>query len=356
MLALLASGCHRRERPVLPVRKDITQAVYASGKAYPLRYYRVVPSVPGYLEKLLAQVGDTVVYGQPLFTMRNQVGSFNLEASRTTLEQARRNADYNSPILRAAREELAVASEKLKLDSLQYARYQSLQQAGAGTRQALDIAKTQYTTSLATYQRAKESLEATRQRVETERDNAQAAYHALQAGQDNYTVYASLSGQVYDQVPKVGEYIGPTTVVMEIGETTAFEVELAIDESDLNYVHKGQKVYFSAEALGKSLATGVIQRVYPKISAQSKSIKAIASLVLPAGKTVFAGSTLEANIVCATRKNALVLPKLYVHGDSVTVRAEGKFQKIPIKTGLEDADFVEVLGGITPETEVYKAQ
>jgi multidrug efflux pump subunit AcrA (membrane-fusion protein) len=192
--------------------------------------------------------------------------------------------------------------------------------------------------------------------VTTERDNAQAAYHALEAGQDNYTVYSTLKGRVYDQVPKIGEFVGPSSVVMEIGEMTAFEVELAIDESDLNFVRPNQKVFFSAEALGKSLATGIITRVYPKISQQSKSIKAIASLQLPAKKTVFAGSTLEANIVCSTRKNALVLPKAYVHGDSITVREEGKYKKIPIQTGLEDADFVEVVSGISDKTEVYKPQ
>jgi multidrug efflux pump subunit AcrA (membrane-fusion protein) len=339
---------------VLPVRKDITQAVYASGKAYPTRYYKVVASVPGYLGRLLVQVGDTVHRGQALFTVQNDAGTFNLEASRNTLAQANRNAAAGSPILQAAKADAEAARAKLTLDSLTYARYAGLQQAGAGTRQRLDEARTQYETSRATYVRSMENLEATSQRVQTERQNAEATYNALRAGQDNYTVYSTLDGMVYDQVPRPGEFVGPNTVVMEIGERKTFEVDLAIDESDLNYVRTGQQVFFAAEALGKELASGVITKVYPKISSQSKSIRAVATLALPAGKTVFAGSTLEANIVCATHKNALVLPKAYVHNDSVVVRREGDYVKIPVVIGLEDADFVEVRQGITAQTEVYK--
>jgi multidrug resistance efflux pump len=354
VLALLAFGCNRREKPVQPVRKDITQAIYASGKAYPTHYYRVVASVPGYLGKLLVDVGAPVKVGQPLFTVQNDAGSFNLAASQNTLAQAKRNASTSSPLLKAAQDEVVGAQAKLRLDSLSYARYAGLQQAGAGTRQALDQARTLFETSRAAYLRSVDNLEATRQRLGTERSNAEAAYNALRAGQDNYTVYSTINGMVYDQVPRLGEYVGPSTIVMEIGETHTFEVELAIDEADLNLLKTGQKVFFASEALGKSLAYGVITRVYPKISAQSKSIKAISTLVLPAGKTVFAGTTLEANIVCTTKKQVLTLPKVYVHNDSITVRENGEFVRKPVTLGLEDADFAEVLKGVTPETEVYR--
>lgn len=351
---LVASGCQRREKPVRPVRKDITQAVYASGKAYPTRYYRVVASAPGYLARILVKVGDTVRVGQPLFVVKNDVAPYNLEASRATLAQAQRNAASDSPLLRAATEDVDAARSRLRLDSLNYARYVALQTAGAGTRQTLDQARTQYETSRASYLRAASNLEATRQRVQTERTNAQAAYDAQRAGQDVYTVYSTLRGTVYDQVPRVGEYVGPTTVVMELGETDSYEVELAIDESDLNYVHTGQTVYFSAEALGKAVAEGRITQVYPKISAQSKSVKAMSTLMLPKGKAVFAGSTLEANIICLQKKQALVLPKAYVIADSVTVHENGDYIRKPVTTGLEDAEFVEVLSGISAETEVYR--
>jgi len=353
-IALATLACQRREKPVHPVRKDITQAVYASGKAYPTHYYKVVASVPGYLGKLLVQVGDTVKVGQPLFKVQNEAGGFNLAASKNTLAQAGRNAAADSPLLKAARQEVDAAQVKLELDSLSYARYAGLQQAGAGTRQALDQVRTQFETSHAAYLRAVSNLEATRQRLSTERSNAEAAYNALRAGQDNYTVYSTINGMVYDQVPRTGEYVGPSSVVMEIGETHTFEVEMAIDESDLNLIHPGQKVYFAAESIGKMLASGTITRVYPKISPQSRSIKAISTLTLPPGKSIFAGSTLEANIVCSSKKGALVLPKIYVKSDSITVRDNGKYIKKPIEVGLEDADFVEVLGGATEETEVYK--
>ena len=352
MVALVA--CQRRQPPVRPERRDIVQAVYASGKAYPTGYYRVVASVPGYLDKMLVRVGDTVRLGQPLFTVKNEVGAFNLEASQNTLAQAERNAGPASPLLRAARQDVEAARARLALDSLSLARLANLQEAGAGTRQSLDQARTQYETSLAAYRRAQSNLEATRQRVATERANAQAAYQALRAGQNTYTVYSALAGMVYDQLPRVGEYVGPTTVVVELGETATYEVELAIDEADLNLVRPGQRVYYAAEALGKALAQGTITKVYPKISASSKSVKAISTLELPPGKTVFAGSTLEANIVCQQKKQALVLPRAFVLQDSVTVRQDGDYVRRPVTTGVQDADYVEILSGLGADQDVYK--
>jgi len=352
-LIACVAACQKRQKTALPSRKDITQAVYASGKAYPTRYYKVVASVPGYLGKLHVQVGDSVTRGQALFTVQNDAGAFSLEAGASTLAQARRNAGKASPLLLAAKADVQAAHARLQLDSTGYVRYTNLQQAGAGTRQQLDQALTQYQTSQAIYQRALENAEATRQRVQTEKLNAEAAYSALKAGQNNYTVYAILTGMVYDQVPRAGEFVGPNTVVMEIGETKSYEVDLAIDESDLNYVRTGQQIFFASEALGRLLAKGVITKIYPKISTQSKSIRALASLQLPAGKTVFAGSTLEANIVVATHNNALVLPKLYIHNDSVVVKQDGDLIKIPVTTGLQDQDHVEILSGITGETVVY---
>ena len=354
-LALAAlAACQPKNKPVRPVRKDITQAVYASGKVYPAKYYRVVASVPGYLDRVLVHIGDTVTVGQPLFHVKNELSDLNVKATANTLELATRNAGRRSPLLSAAGQEVEAARARFELDSLNYGRYATLQQAGAGTLQAFDQLRTQLETSKVNLKRALANLESTRLRLDAERSNAETAYKAQRTSRDVYTVRSTIRGRIYDQVPRTGEYVGPQTVVMELGETDRYEVELAIDETDINLVRAGLEVYYGSDAMQKTLAHGTVLEVYPKISSVNKSIKAIATIALPPGQQVYAGSTLEANIVYGRKNNALVLPRAYVVNDSVTVRRKGKYRRIPIKTGLQDVQFSEILSGVDETTEVYR--
>ena len=351
---VLFGGCSTKNKPIRPMRRDITQAIYASGKVYPAKYYKVSANLPGYLDKVLVRVGDTVSVGQPLFTVRNDMSNFGVATSKNALDLATRNNASSSPLLAAAMEEVALARAKHALDSNNYARYAALQTAGAGTRQALDQARTQFETSRLNIRRAQANLDATRLRLRAEYDNAKTAFGAQQSNQNNYTVASTIHGMVYDQIPRIGEFVGPQTVVVELGETNDFEVELSIDETDINFIRKGLEVFYGSDALGGKLGRGRVLEVYPKITQNNKSIKAIASLELPAGQVVFAGSTLEANIIFSTKKNALVLPRAYVMGDSVTLRKRGKYTAHRIKKGIIDINFVEILEGLDEKNEVYR--
>lgn len=353
-VVFIFTSCGPKNKPARPEIKDITQAVYASGKVYPADYYRVTSSLPGYLDKVFVRVGDTVQAGDPLFSIKNEVSDFNVESSRITAEAARKNASSSSPVLAAARDELDAAKARFILDSVNYSRYSNLQAAGAGTRQALDQARTQFQTSKANLARAKANLEATRIRVSTELANANTALKAQTTSKNNFTVQSTIAGMVYDQEPRPGEFVGPQTVVVEVGKLNAMEVELAIDETDINFIKPGQQVVYGADAFGEQVVKGVIKEVYPKISPLNKTIKAIASINLPAGLTLYAGSTLEANIVYAQKKGAMVLPRTYVSGDSVTVRRKGKYVKQRVKTGLQDVQFIEIVSGLDSTTDVYR--
>jgi HlyD family secretion protein len=354
ILLVVLPSCKPRSVPVKAKRRNITQAIYASGKVTPVGYYRVSATVPGFLERLFVRVGDTVEAGQALFSVKNETGGYAVTQTENTLSLARQNAGRNGPLLRAAGDEVASARARLQLDSVAYVRYGGLAQAGAGTRQALDQAKTAFTTSKLGYERAIANYDAARLRLNTEASNAQAAFNAQKTNLNSYTVSSVMRGRVYDQVPKPGEYVGPASIVMELGRADAFEVELSIDEADMNLVRAGQDIFFGSDAFGQKLAKGKILEVYPKIGQTTKSIKAIASIALPQGLSLFAGATLEANIVYQTRANALVLPKAYVLSDSVTVRERGKYRKIRVSTGLYDTEFVEIRSGISEATEVYK--
>ena len=117
-MVVALSACQPKNKPVRPQRKGITQAVYASGKVYPAKYYKVVASVPGYLDRILVRVGDTVSIGQPLFHVKNEISDLNVRGTANTLQLAERNAGRRSPLISAAGQEVEAARVRYQLDSM----------------------------------------------------------------------------------------------------------------------------------------------------------------------------------------------------------------------------------------------
>lgn len=351
---LILFSCGEDEDKTKPVRKDITQAVYASGKIFPVDYYRLNVSIPGYIKEIYVKVGDTVKVGQALFAMKSDVSNLNVATARNNLDLATLNASDNSAYLTAVKQDVALAKEKMELDSANFERVKALMESNATTKVNFDQAKAQYVTSNQNYRKAKASLVATRERLQTEVKNAQNLYKAQQSNSNDFTYYSSVTGKVYDINGKQGEYQTPQQIIMELGRIDNYEVELSVDEADIHYLAKGQQVVFQTEAYPNLFLQGSIKEVYPKISNTNKSIKVMADILLPEGISMYAGATLEANIINSKKANALVIPRYYLSNDSVIVKRDGKKVKVKVELGVGNVEYVEVLKGLGENEEVYK--
>lgn len=354
-LMIMATACGNGEKPVNPIKRDLVQGVYASGKIFPRNYYRATVTVPGYLQTFHVKVGDSVRVGQPLFSIKNDVTELAVGTARNNLELARSNAGAGSPYLRSLQSDVENAHSKMALDSASYFRYKKLREQNAGTEQALDQARTQYEISRDTYRKARSALQVARDRVRTDLLNAQNAYQAQVSQQKDFTVLSVIDGKVYDIMPKLGELVSPQVPVMELGTPGTYEVELSIDETDLNFVREGQEVVYESEAYPGQYFKGQISKVYPKISTLSKSVKALSTIELPAGVTVYAGATIEANIVYARRSNVLVIPRyLLQKGDTVYLKKSVGKRPVKVKTGIFDVEFIEILEGLSESDQLVR--
>jgi len=354
LIVALSWSCGQKSESVKLKSMDITEAIYASGKIFPLDYYRINVSVPGYLKEIFVEVGDSVAAGQALFTMKNEVTNFSVNTAKNNLEFAQRNASGTSPALNTIKQDIATANSKYLLDSSNYVRAKKLLENNIGTQAGLDAAEAQYTASKKQLNKAKANLLLNREKLQNDVRNAKNLYDAQVTNKNDFTYYSSINGKVYDVIGKPGELLNPQMVVMEIGRPDQFEVELQVDEADLNYLADGQNVIYSSEAFTGTYFQGRIKKIYPKISQMSKSVKAMASIDLPQGIQIFAGATFEANIIIQTKKNAMVLPRYFVKNDSVKVRKGGKTEKVWVVTGIQNIEHIEIVSGITAKDEVVK--
>jgi multidrug efflux pump subunit AcrA (membrane-fusion protein) len=347
-------SCGGKTNSTHPERKDLTEAVYASGKIFPKNDYKVLAKLSGYVEEIHVHVGDSVKIGQPLLTIRSEVSDLNVDAAKNQLSLAQKNADDNGALLSSLKQDVISAKSKYDLDSLNFNRYASLLKQNAASQLQYDQAKVLMESSHAFYQTAQGNLSATRDRLKTELLNAKLQFDAQSSNQSDYTITSAVNGRVYDIIPKKGELVGPLMpAILEIGDANEFEVELSVDETDIALLEKDQQIIYSIDAYKDREFKGTVEQEYPRISVGNKTSRVISSVTIPSDVKVFSGMSVEANIIIAEKKNILVIPREYLSADN-TVKVKGKDEPVKVTLGVKDLQYVEIVSGLTETDEIIK--
>ena len=266
LVMLVLASCKPNYHTIKPLRKNITQAVYASGKLYPQQRRMLASKIGGYVEQIYVKAGDTIVAGMPLLTIRSEISNLNVRNAQENLSLANNNNSNNSAAIQAAQEDINVAQSKYSLDSANNIRFQNLFQQNATSKLSLDQAKTQADISKQNLQKARLALQNLGQKFKSDYQNAKNVYETQKAVKNDFVLYADFSMRVYDIRIKTGELITPAMPLIEAGQANNFEVELAIDESDLGLVKVGQDVIFELNSLKNTFLKGKLLQVYPSIN------------------------------------------------------------------------------------------
>lgn len=354
LVLLLADGCSKEKGTVRPTRRTITQAVYASGKIFPVGFYRASTKVPGVVEEVLVAPGDTVVKGQALLRIRAVSSELAVATAQEAYGLASENASGEGALLRSVAADLEAARARLALDSTNASRLRRLLSQQATSQSSYDAAQTQFDVSRRQFEKAFDGYQATKRRLATEKKAAELNVSIQRSIRDEFVLTAAERGRVYDVLPKVGEFVMPQQPLVEIGSSSLVEVELNVDETDVAMIVPGQSVVYSLDAFKDRTFTGSVTSVTPRVSNQDKTASVTARINTD-GLRLLPGMSLEANIVIDRRAKALVLPREIVPSTKVlTVLREGKEQTVRVKTGVEDLRYVEIVSGLTDADEVVK--
>lgn len=352
-LGLAFQSCNKAGGFEKPVRKDITQVVYASGKVLPQNRYTVVSRFPGYIEKIYVKPGQIVEAGDPLISVSNDANEYAIRSAENLLQLAEENADVNGPILSGMKEEVEAARSKYILDSINYNRTAALYRENATSRMTFDQSETALDLSRRNYFRANDNYNAARKRYQVEFLNAKNQAEAQRSNRSDYRILAAVSGKVYDVIPEVGDLVTNQTALMEIGDASAFEVELSVDETDISLIRPEQVVAYAIDAYPDRMFSGKIREVIPRVLSTSKSSRVFATFETDTLTELYSGMSVEANIVIREKKNCLVIPREFVKGGN-QVLVKGEEKPRIIKKGLEDMQFIEVLDGLKESDELMK--
>jgi len=343
-LLLVLAACQKTPE-TRPQRRDIVDAVFASGNIEKKDQYKVIANADGYLKEVGVTEGDTVNKGQLLFRLSGDVQQTQVLNARDNYRFAVSNYDPHSPQLEQLNLQIRQAQQKYILDSTNFGRYQRLLPGHAVARVDYDNARLTMEASESSLRILEKNKADLLRSLSLGRDNAQAQLRIQNQNNDYYKLMAAANGLVLSVSKKAGELVRKGDVLAEVGAGRVI-VKLFIAEDDIGHVQAGERVLVSLNTDRNRVYNALLTKIYPSFDDSNQSFVAEAAFTgdFPAG--LRDGTQLQANIIIGEKKDVLVIPTIYLENGDKVILKEGN-RDAPVKTGIRNLDYTEILGGLT---------
>jgi membrane fusion protein (multidrug efflux system) len=281
--------------------------------AVPNEDVRVSALVPGRLTAVTVAEGDSVRKGQVIAAID----------SRPLQEEQRKAA-------------AAVGQAKAQIENarLNLQRTDALFQRGIAAGKEVEDARAQMASAQAALEQATAALEGAR----------------LQLARTD--VRAPISGQVVKRMVSVGEQVDGTGAqpIVEIANVDHVELAASVPPEHLSQVRIGQKATVSTEAYPGTKFPAEVIAIAPAVDS-STNTALVRIRIVNSERQLKVGMFGEGRLELAEHRNVLVVPpSAVVKRDAaafVYVVTGDTAERRPVKIGLEQADAVEVLSGLT---------
>jgi HlyD family secretion protein len=352
-LTLLLLSCGRKTNETSPVRKDITETVFATGTLEPEGRYNLTAQTEGYIRELRISEGDNLAEGGIAAIIDNPSSEYSAESAEALYRIASMNASEEGPAITQAKQNAALLRTKVQQDSVQLQRYDKLLKASSVSKLEYENARLAYENSRTAWLNAVQSLELARQqsRQQLVAQKAQRDISGV-SGQYN-TLRAVKAGKVYRLMKEAGDYVRRGEIIAVLGHPQRMYAKLNVDEDNIARVVPGQKVIVQVNTVKDTTFEGKITEIYPAFDEQSQSFICRADLDLPA-RLKISGTQLQANIIIRVNRHALVIPRAFIDfGNNVNVKDKGR---VKVKPGFISGEWVEIREGLDESSVITTDQ
>ena len=345
LAALLAAGCLPDEeaapppadaRPLVRVC-SLTEglvfedAVRIQGSVRTKHVAALASRLPGTIDELLADEGDAVAQGQPLF----QVDRVNLENAVAIAKDDRQVAEAARAEAEAACSEAEAAVEKATVDEARCARLYA--DSRSVSKDTWEKAQLQLKSVTAKQSRARAALASAEAHI-------QKAATALRIAEKNLADsrgLAPFAGVITKRLRERGDFVGAGTVLFMLDDPRVREVCFTLTADRYADVEVGKTLVRTA--LGGGLTLPVTYKA-PSVHPVSRTFEIRAAL--PEGTPVAPGMLCDATLVFDAR-TGVGLPASAValrNGETVAFTVvEGVVRSVPAQKGRSAGGMVEIL-------------
>lgn len=327
-------------------KQDLRREEVLAAEFRPFQQIDVHAKVAGYVKKIYVDVGDVVKTGQTLAVleipeMADELARVKATSSRSASEVSRQE------------EEVKRAEAAHNATHLTYTRLASV----AKTRPNL-IAQQEIDDALARDQSAEAQVSAAKAALGSAREQvgvSQADVQKTQTMNAYSVITAPFSGVVTKRYADTGAMVpagtsSNTLPVVQLSQNNLLRLVLPVPEAVAARVHVGDSVEVRVAALTRSF-TGRVTRRADMVSTATRTMDTQVDVPNPT-LTLVPGMYAEAVLTVDRRQEALAVPVGAVAGSGkdanvYLVNAANKIEIRPVRLGLETADKVEVLSGLS---------
>ncbi len=395
-------------------KRNITEVVNASGKVYPEIEVKVSPDISGEITELTVQEGDTVKKGQIL--ARIYADAYNIQRSQAASGVAQSQAQVGVQQAQVNNSKAALGALQAQQEQAErtYNMQKQLFNDKVISAAEFNVADANYKTAKANYNAAVQSINGVKASVQSARANVQTAQASLQKANTDLgrtAIIAPMDGVVSLLNVKKGEKVAGNsfnvgTEMLRIADMDKIEIRVDVGENDVPKVKLGDSAIVSVDAYSERKFKGLVTQIASSNNGASSQLGGATSDVTQykvyiriikesyadlLGKGTFPfrpGMSANADIQTNTHTNVISVPINAVttrdKNDSTSAKVDkskekdnedenivakstsdddievvvfvkdkdNKVKKVPVKTGIQDINNIEIISGLKEGEEV----
>ncbi len=391
--------------------RNIIEVVNASGKIYPEVEVKVSPDISGEITELTVAEGDTVKKGQLLARIYADV--YNIQRSQAASGVAQSQAQVNISQAQVSNSQAALDALKAQQEQAErtYNMQKRLFDEKVISASEFNVADANFKTAKANYNAAMQGIRGGQASVQSARAGVQSARDNLAKANTDLgrtAIVAPMDGVVSLLNVKKGEKVAGNsfnvgTEMLRIADMDKIEIRVDVGENDVPKVKLGDSALVSVDAYSERKFKGIVTQI-----ASSNNGAAVSALnaattdvtqykvyirilkdsyqdLLGKGSFPFRpGMSASADIQTKTQPNVITVPinavttrdkndslgtdkkkvaptdniveKSSTEDDIVVVvfvkGADNKVTRVPVKTGIQDINYIEITSGLKAGDEV----
>lgn len=346
----ILSSCGRKTEETKPIRKDVTETVFASGSLEANGTYSLTAQSDGYIIDISFKENDIVKEGQVLAVIDNKQNILNTESAKALFDIAQSNTSADSPILLQAQNSVVNAKQKMDFDSTQTVRYKKLLDANSIAKAEYEKMALQYQTSKANYLNSLENFSNQKQLTNQQLviNKTQKNVNSILSGYNQ--IKAVCTGRVYQKFKQKGDFIRKGDVIASIGDADFIYAKVSIDESNIKKVEVGQEAVIQLNVDKTKTYKGRVAEILPYFNEQTQSF--ICKIFFTDSLDFKVTNTqLQANIIAGINRNALLIPRNFLSYGNL-VKIKGSKNPVKVETRFVSSEWVQILSGIDENTTI----
>lgn len=345
---------------------EVVRVVSASGTLRALNTINVGAEVSGQITAVYVDFNSPVAQGQLL-------AEIDPTRPRARVTQARAQVDLARASLAQAEASIARSQTDVEVQTREFERRRDLATKGFVSSAGLDQAENTLVAARASLSTAEAQAQSARAQIAQSQAELESALLDL----SRTRIIAPTSGVVIDKLVEPGTTVAANFQTPNLftiaADTSRMQVEASVDEADIGQIAEGQDVRFTVDSYPDDEFVAEVQQIRQSATQTGTAVSYLVILdVDNSDGRLLTGMTANVDIITGRRDDVVRIPVAATRfmprtqdrgaaGEGAETEATSKQvyvwqpgeepylpTRIPIETGLEGEEFVEVTSGIEP--------